>query len=200
MTPSRRLLFATCFAALLVSSACTSPPEKELHQAEGALETARAAGAARYAAEAFGAAEAAMARANTAVTERDYKQALNHALDAREHALNAVRTAADNRARVRGELEQRMADIDTGRRALEARIVEAETAKVGRQALTSARTASASVAKALAEARPLLDAGTDDKAEALLSPLPALLTQTQSEIDAAIADRNSRRPVRRTRR
>ena len=200
MTPSRRLLFATGLAALLVSSACTSPPEKELHQAEGALETARAAGAARYAAEPFGAAEAAMARANAAVTDRDYKQALNHALDAREHALNAVRTAADTRARVRGELEQRMADLDTSLRALEARIVEAETAKVGRQALTSAKAATTRVARALAEARPLLNAGTDDKAEALLSPLPALLTQTQSEIDAAIADRNSRRPVRRTRR
>ena len=200
MTPSRRLLCALCFAALVVSTACTAPPEKELHQAEGAIETARAAGAVRYAPDAFRAAEAALTRANAAVADRDYKQALSHALDARESALTAARSAAETRARVRGELEQRIADIEAVTRAFDARVAEAEAAKVPRQALASARAVSAGVTKAIASARPLLNDGADDKAEALLAPLDRQLTQARSEIDAAIAERSARRPVRRNRR
>jgi hypothetical protein len=101
---------------------------------------------------------------------------------------------------VRSEIEQQVADLETARRALDARLAAAETAKVGRQALAAGRASSARVAKALALARPLLDAGNDDKAAALLKPLPGQLTTARSEIDAVVEERNSRRPTRRARR
>ena len=153
----------------------------------------------RYASEEFEAASAALARATAAVNNRDYKLALNYALDARERALVAARTAAEQRVRVRSQIEQQFADIDTARRAFDARLVQADAAKVARTALGSGRASSARVAKALADARPLLDAGDDDAAAALLKPLAELLTKARSEIDAAIEARNTRRPARRAR-
>lgn len=199
MTPPRRLPLVITLAALAAAGGCASPPDKELHRAEGAIDTARAAGAPRYATEEFSAAEAALARAAAAVAQRDYRLALNGALDARERALVAARTATESRARVRSQIEQQVADIETARRSLDARLAEAETAKVAPQALAAGRASSARVAKALTEVRPLLDAGDDDKAAALLMPLAAQLTTARSEIDAVVKERNSRRPTRRAR-
>ena len=75
------LLVATC---LLATVACSAPPEKEIQQAKVAIEAAKTAGAEQYAREEFAAAKEALTRADEAVTERDYRLALSHALDSRE--------------------------------------------------------------------------------------------------------------------
>lgn len=199
MTPGWRLRLATIFV-VVVTAACTSPPDKELHQAEGAIETARAAGAPRYAPQAFQAAEQALQRATAAVADRDYKLALNHALDARERAVDAVREAAESRARIRGDVEQRIADLESLRKAFDAKIAEADTAKVARPVLAAARTTSDAAARAVTDVRALLTSGDDDKALELLKAWPDRLATAGSEIDAAVAERNSRRPARRARR
>ena len=80
-----------------------------MDQAQGAIDAARAAGADRYAATEYTAATDALKRAQDAVAQRDYRQALNEALDSREHAQNAAREAADSKAQVRGEVERDMA-------------------------------------------------------------------------------------------
>jgi hypothetical protein len=98
------------FAALLVI-ACAEPPNKEMDQAQGAIDAARAAGADRYASTEYKAATDALKRAQDAVTQRDYRQALNEALDSREHAQNSAREAAETRAQLRGEVERDMAQI-----------------------------------------------------------------------------------------
>ena len=82
-----------------------------MDQAQGAIDAARAAGADRYAATEFTAATDALKRSQDAVTQRDYRLALNEALDSREHAQNAAREAADTKAQVRGEVEREMAEI-----------------------------------------------------------------------------------------
>ena len=46
----------------------------------------------------FAAATTALKNANDAVRQRDYRLALNHALESREQAQNAARDAADTRA------------------------------------------------------------------------------------------------------
>ena len=199
MTPGWRLRLATLFV-VVATAACTSPPDKELHQAEGAIETARAAGAPRYAPQAFQAAEQALQRATAAVADRDYKLALNHALDARERAVDAVREAAESRARIRGDVEQRIADLESLRKAFDAKIAEADTAKVARPVLAAARTTSDAAARAVTDVRALLTSGDDDKALELLKAWPDRLATAGSEIDAAVAERNSRRPARRARR
>src|SRR6266508_3029321 len=103
-------LSACLFAALLLS-ACGDPPNKEMDQAQGAIDAARAAGADRYATTEYTAATDALKRAQDAVAQRDYRQALNEALDRREHAQNSAREAAETRAQLRGEVERDMAQI-----------------------------------------------------------------------------------------
>ena len=79
----RRRAGLACFLVVFLASACTSPPNKEMDQAQGAIDAARAAGAERYAAKELAAANAALKSANDAVQEGDYRLALNHALEPR---------------------------------------------------------------------------------------------------------------------
>jgi len=99
---------ARSVAAMLVGAAvlvaCAEPPTREISQAQGALDAARAAGAEAYAKSAFQAADAALKKAHAAVAERDYRQALSFALDAREQARTAAREAAAARARAATEV------------------------------------------------------------------------------------------------
>lgn len=104
-------LSCSCLLLALVVSSCAEPPHKEMDQAQGAIDAARAAGAERYAASEYSAATTALKNANDAVTARDYRLALNHALESREHAQNAAREAANTKAQVRADVERTMADI-----------------------------------------------------------------------------------------
>lgn len=106
----RRCAGLACLVATLLT-ACTSPPNKEMDQAQGAIDTARAAGADRYAPTELAAADTALKQANTAVEEGDYRLALTRAIDSREQAQNAARVAADTRARLRGDIERSMAEV-----------------------------------------------------------------------------------------
>jgi hypothetical protein len=109
-----RLWCRACLACLLVvlATACTSPPNKEMDQAQGAIDAARAAGADRYAPTEFTAATTALKNATAAVDQGDYRLALNHAIDSREQAQNAARVAADTRAKVRGDVERSIAEVN----------------------------------------------------------------------------------------
>jgi Domain of unknown function (DUF4398) len=95
----------------LLACACGSPPHKEMDQAQGAIDAAKAAGAEKYAPTEYAAAQTALKQANDAVEQRDYRLALNHALESREQAQNAARTAADTRARLRGDTERTLAEV-----------------------------------------------------------------------------------------
>ena len=100
-----------CFLVAFLVAGCTSPPNKEMDQAQGAIDAARAAGADRYAATEFAAANTALKNANEAAQQGDYRLALNHALDSREQAQNAARVAADTRAKLRGDVERSLAEV-----------------------------------------------------------------------------------------
>jgi len=109
-----RLWCRACLVCLLVllATACTSPPNKEMDQAQGAIDAARAAGADRYAPTEFAAATTALKNATDAVAQGDYRLALNHAIDSREQAQNAARVGADTRAKVRGDVERSIAEVN----------------------------------------------------------------------------------------
>jgi hypothetical protein len=96
---------------LFAVAACAEPPNKEMDQAQGAIDAARAAGAERYAATEYAAANTSLKNSNDAAAAGDYRLALNHALDSREHAQNAAREAAATKAQVRGDVERTMAEI-----------------------------------------------------------------------------------------
>ena len=134
-----RRLPAWLLATLLVVPACTEPPNKEINQAQGALDAARAVGADQYAADEYQAAAAALKAANDAVTQRDYRLALSNALDSRERAQNAAREAAETRARLRGEVERSMAEVAALLAQANGRVAAADKLKVPRRALREAQ-------------------------------------------------------------
>ena len=95
-------------ALLCVSSSshgCSEPPQKEIDRAQGAIDTARAAGAEQYASAEFAEATGALQQAHDAVTQRDYRLALSRALDASQRAQESARQAADGQARARSDAE-----------------------------------------------------------------------------------------------
>jgi hypothetical protein len=131
--------FSACILAAVFVAACAEPPNKEIDQAQGAIDAARAVGADRYAATEYTAATDALKRAQEAVTQRDYRQALNEALDSREHAQNSAREAADTRAQLRGEVERDMAQIAALIAEANTRLSGAARTRVARRALDGAR-------------------------------------------------------------
>lgn len=169
---------------VLFAAACGSPPSKELHQAQGALDAARAAGADEYARDDFQAAVAALARAEQAVAQRDYRLALSQALDSREFAQSAAKLAASQKAQVRSEAERMLAQVTSIVSVASERLAAAQAARVPRAtldplagAITSARTALDEAGKALAtedylEARRRLE-GVAVALNAALQALPA---------------------------
>lgn len=130
---SRFLPLGVCLA--LLATGCAEPPNKEMDQAQGAIDAARAAGADRFASDTFEAATSALARAQQAVRDRDYRLALNDALESREQAQTAAREAADNKARLRGEAEALLAQVQPLLASIDSALAAAERARVPRHNL-----------------------------------------------------------------
>ncbi|HEY7791969.1 MAG TPA: DUF4398 domain-containing protein [Vicinamibacterales bacterium] len=190
--PSRALVMLSLCLTLIVLPACGQPPEKELHEAQGALDAARAAGAPQYAADEYQAAADALKKAQTAVTDRDYRQALNFALDSRERAQDAVKDAADRKAAVRGDAERALVE---GRAALEqarAVLADAEAAHTPAKLLAAPRATIDQATDALQKARTALDAHQELKALDLASGIAGRLKATTQDLQALLAHR--RRP------
>jgi hypothetical protein len=173
-------------------SACAEPPHKEMDQAQGAIDAARAAGAERYATTEYAAAEGSLKSANDAVAAGDYRLALNHALESREHAQNAARDAANMQAQVRGEVERTMAEIAALLAQANTRIPVAKRrlpARVLRQPEADIASANADVQKAgeAIEAEDYLSART------ALEGVKERIEQALAAVDAAMAPPAARR-------
>lgn len=153
-----RLGTALILAALL--SACGGePPEKEMQQAQGAIDAARAAGAPEYAADEFGAAVKALERAQKAALERDYRQALNDALDARERAQTSARQAAENMASARVAADRAVAAATASLSALQKRLADLESSKTQAKLLGPPKQALSDASQRLQEARAAFEKG-----------------------------------------
>jgi hypothetical protein len=113
---------AAAILGAVALAACAEPPTREIAQAQGALEAARAAGAETYARTEFQAADEALRRAHTAVADRDYRQALSFALDAREQARAAAREAAAARGRAAASVAQAIQQAARGLEAFRGRV------------------------------------------------------------------------------
>jgi hypothetical protein len=144
-------------AAMAASFGCSAPPEKERHQAEGALAAARAADAATYAPEELKAAEQALAQYDAAVAARDYRQALSLALAARDGAYEAARRASDQKAAARGEAEQVVAELEALTRIASARLGGVGGPRPTGAAAQRLKSALRPAASALQEARSRLE-------------------------------------------
>jgi uncharacterized protein DUF4398 len=153
--PARRLFAVIALAASIFAMACGTPPDKEMQQAQGAIDAARAAGADKYAQEEFAAAQTALKKAQDAVADRDYRLALNHALDSREQAQNAAKDAADQKATVRTDADRAVNAAMAALNDAHTQLKAAETAHVPLRTLAEPRRiitdADAAVQKARAQ-------------------------------------------------
>lgn len=184
--------------ALLLCSACSAPPQKEIDQAQGALDAARAAGGEQYARDEFTAAATALQQAQEAVQQRDYRLALSRALDARERAQDAAKQAADGKARARIEADREAAATATAVQQLRGKLAAADAARVPARDLTEPRATVSAVEASLQKARAAMEAGSYLEATALLNGVRATIGTQIAEVDRAINARTAR-PARRRR-
>ena len=188
MRPSFRAATLAAILSLVVAAAgCGEPPSKEMHQAQGAIDAARAAGAERYAPEEYQAAVDALKRAEDAVAQRDYRLALNHALDSRERAQNSARQAASERAQARSQAERTLADVTTALAAAALKLEAAAEAKVPAKALAGPREVIAATQRQVQEAGTLLGREDYVGAQKALADRVAAVKTAAREIDAAVA-------------
>ena len=159
MPALRRFLLALAVVAATTSTACGDPPDKEMQQAQTAIDNARTAGADKFARAEFSAAEDALKRAHEAVAQRDYRQALNNALDARERAQAAAKEAADRKSIARTDAEHALTDADAALHEARAKLKAAEAAHATAKALVAPRKAIADGETAMQEAHTTFDAG-----------------------------------------
>ncbi len=187
-------LVVSCLLAFVAAAAvgCADPPNKELHQAQGAIDAARAAGADSYATEEFTAAVDALARAEAAVGQRDYRLALSQALDSRERAQNAAKLAASQKAEVRSTAERLLAEVTSAVAVASARLA-AETSRKPSPAVVALQSAVQNARAALDDAGKAL--ATEDYLEARrrLQGVRDTLVAAQKALPATAAPRPTRR-------
>ena len=182
-----------CGVAFLFVAGCADPPSKEMDQAQGAIDAARAAGADQYATTEYTAATTALENAQGAVAAGDYRLALNYALESREHAQNAARDTADAKARMRSELEHTLANLDVLVSQGQTRMTAAERARVSAQALRQPAARLKEATAVLQKAREAVAAGDYLGAAQALDGLNARVEQALADIEAATTAQSSRR-------
>ena len=179
------------FVALVV--ACSSPPAKEIDAAERAIDTARAAGAERYAPETYEGAVQALARSREAVTQIDYRLALNYALEAHERAQRAIETTVAERMARKRAAETALAAVESAVEDLTASLTAASAAHVRAARLRAPREAAQTAEEALQEARAALDRKDYDGAQNALAGFADSLGSVTAELDAVAASGSRRR-------
>ena len=175
----RRLALITA----ILSASCAEPPSKEMNQAQGAIDAARAAGADKFATAELTAAQDALKRSEDAVAAGDYRQALSHALDSRERAQNAAKMAVDGRADARGHAERAIAEVATLLSRAQAQL------KDNPRPLKTPRSIVVDAEKMLQEARTALKAEDYPGVTKALNSAAAELQAALTEIDAAASPR-----------
>jgi hypothetical protein len=152
--------------------------------AQSAIDSARAAGSDQYAHQEFTAAVEALKQAHQAAGDRDYRQALNYALDARDRAQTSAREAAENKAAARVGAERALASANATLGVVQKRLASLESARVPARLLVAPRQQLAATERRVQEARAAFD--RDDFPEATAAAaesseaLAALVTALQS--------------------
>ena len=191
----RRVAVAIC--TLLVLTGCSEAPQKEIDRAQGAIDAARAAGAEQYAPEPFTAATTAMQQTHEAVQQRDYRLALSRAVDANERALEAVRQAADGKARAQSDADAAITRAAIALRQLEERLKVADTMKLPARDVDAARKSRVSAERAVQEARAAVAVSDYARVRARVGGLPEKIAAEIHTLNAAIDARSGRGARRR---
>lgn len=190
---SRVSALGVCCLLVMTFGCGGEPPEKEMQQAQGAIDAARAAGADRYAIDEFAAAQTALANANDAVGQRDYRLALNHALDSRERAQNAAKMAADGMAKARVDADRALTAATQALAGAESRLKEADEAKVPARALATPRQSIDTARSQVQEARAVFEGGDYLAVPARAQAASATIREALAQIEAARPPASRRR-------
>ena len=188
-----RPLRASALALLLLLTACGTPPHKEMDQAQGAIDAARAAGAERYAKDELTAATTALTAATQAVDQSDYRLALNHALESRERAQNAARIAAVTQGALRAEVERTSAEVKNLLAQANGRLTTAEKSRLARRIITDTRKVIATATGDVQKADAAVQAGNVTEAQAILARAKQQLSDVITRLDTALQPQNARR-------
>jgi hypothetical protein len=188
---SLRLFPAIIFFSLL-TPACGTPPSQEMNQAQGAIDAARAAGADRYAQQEYEAAVKALKSAQDAVSARDYRLALNYALESRDRAQSAAKEAASQQVTLRSGAERRLAELTAMLDRAKQRLAAAQGARVPRPLLASPRAAIAEAEALLQKAGTGIQQGDYQSSQDWLSESATKLEKAIAEIDTAVKRRGGR--------
>jgi hypothetical protein len=156
-----------------------------MNQAQGAIDAARAAGADRYAADELKAAVDALAQAEQAVRDRDYRLALSWALDGRERAQNAARMAVDGRAQARGTAERMIAELAALVTHARARLAAPDVARLPARIRRDPTAAADAADEAVQKARAALAQDAYDEVRGAVNGHAAALEAALKELDAA---------------
>jgi hypothetical protein len=189
----RRWSLPAALVVALVVAGCAEPPHKEMDQAQGAIDAARAAGAEQYAREEFTAAVDALKRSTDAVAQSDYRLALNNALDSRERAQNAARQAADGKAQARADVERGMTEITNLTTQARTRLEAARKGRVPRRAVADATRALAAIDADVQKAGETVKAGDYLAARPLLREIRGRIVKTLTYLDQATTTQPARR-------
>jgi hypothetical protein len=193
MSRTRAFALFLLLASFGALPACgDDPPDKEIAQAEGAIDAARAAGADVYAREEFAAAQESLKRSRDAVVERDYRLALTHAIDSRERAQNAAKEASDLKAGLRADAERGLVTTTALIADVKARIKAAE-GRAPARLLNDARTNVSDAETAVQEARAALGRGEFAQAAQTLQDSGARLTESNKGLEAVLGPPARRR-------
>ena len=192
--PLRRLLAPLAVVAAMTLVACGGePPDKEIQQAQNAIETAKDVGADLYAHDEFKAAQDALTHANEAVAQRDYRLALNHALDARDRAQTAARETAARKAAARLDAERALGRANIALATAHAKLKTAESAHMAPRLLAGPRKTMTSAESSVQKARAAMEKSdypaVVDAANAATPRLQAVV----KDLDAAAAAGQRRR-------
>jgi chromosome segregation ATPase len=193
MSSTRRFFLSLAVCAAVTGAACGDPPDKEIQQAQGAIDAARAAGADQYARDEFTAADEALKRAHEAVAQRDYRQALNNALDARERAQAAAKETVNRKATARADATKALADADAALHDSRAKLKAAETAHIAARTLANGRKAIDNGESAVQEARTAFEKGDYLGAIQTARSVAGHLGPASRDLDAAAAAGGRRR-------
>lgn len=177
-------------------AACSTPPQKELDLAQGALDAARAAGAEQYAPKELTAATGTLQQARDAITQGDFRLALTRALDAHDRALEAAKAAAENQVRAHAETEAALTAARTAVQTLTRRLELPDTAKLPKPEVDAARAALKTAQGEVQKAGAAAAAADYIAARQAVAGLSARIAAQMQALDAAA----TKKPVRPTRR
>ena len=164
-----------------------------MQQAQGAIDAARAAGADQYAHDEYVAAQESLKRARDAVANRDYRLALDHALDSRERAQNAAKQTADNKAIARADADRALVNAAAALTEARNRLKAAAASHRSAPAVLAARRTIADSEAAVQKARAAFKEGDYRSVIGTMPAVTAHLRGAARDLEALVSPAARRR-------